>query len=371
MPLFGKSKDSFEDVCKRISDSAGKSENRKAATDAKLSLQKVSWEDNGRSKNSCWGPCISDMTLGVESLSMPLLRGSSNFEDVTWDVEMDKINLVVGNESGSELKKVTLTEYLRNFRSYLHDPSQCAGDATSLLVDGKDQHVIVSAQACLLPVPKDGHETKFHVQIRNYQSRPRSPAVLAIVASVAGTSAQVLDGSCMKLYHNNNGQRASFLAERLSAVREREASKSPSSPKSTSTEMTDSEKERNILLVIQVPLKRAPRADDGYDTEDTCDCSSDCDEDDSEGEGDIEDALLKVGENEGPYTEMDGALIERDERFPVRVTAQFYKATSDGKYSSKVCSEIFAQLERARSQGVAIGSLVTEFSNRTTEHTAH
>lgn len=368
MQFFRKAEDSYEKVCQRIAGSANKSENRDSARDAKLSLQSVTWEDNGRSKGSCWGPCISDMTLGVDQYCMPLVRGSSNFEDVTWDVEMDRITLVVGNESGSELKKVTLTEYLRNFRSYLHDPSQCAGDATSLWVDGKDQHVMVSAQACMLPIPKDGTETKFHVQIRNYQSRPQRPAVLAIVASAAGTSAQILDGSVMSLWHNNNGQRAAFLAERLSAVRTRE---SPSSPKTKPKEMTDSEKERNILLVIQVPLKRP---DSDMDT-DTCDCSSDGDESDCEDEdgdgGDVEDALLKVGENEGPYTEMNGCTIERDERFPVRVTAQFYKATMDGKYTKEVWRGISAQLQGARTQAVAISSLVTENTNRTTEHTAH
>ena len=32
----------------------------------------------------------------------------------------------------------------------------------------------------------------------------------------------------------------------------------------------------------------------------------------------------------GPYTELDGLTIERDPRFPVRVTVQFYQATSNG-----------------------------------------
>lgn len=30
-----------------------------------LSITTVSWEDNARDKNSCFGPCISDMTLNV------------------------------------------------------------------------------------------------------------------------------------------------------------------------------------------------------------------------------------------------------------------------------------------------------------------
>ena len=43
---------------------------------------------------------------------------------------------------------------------------------------------------------------------------------------------------------------------------------------------------------------------------------------------DVENAVIGHGELEGPFTEIDNLTIERDERFPVRVTVQFYKATS-------------------------------------------
>lgn len=72
-----------------------------------LDIQLVAWEDNARYENSSWGPCISDMTLQVEGSMMPIIR-SPNFTDLTWDVPVEKINLVVGNEVGGPLYKVLL-----------------------------------------------------------------------------------------------------------------------------------------------------------------------------------------------------------------------------------------------------------------------
>lgn len=361
MMFFGKSKTDYSDICLKVANSAHKHENRKVATASKLTLTTVSWEDNARSKNSSLGPCISDMTLGVGDHRMPLIRGSSNFEDETWDVDMDKITLVVGNESGSPLRSITLREYLSNFRAYLHSPDACGGTQTSLLTDVKEQHVICSAQACMLPVSEDG-EAKFNVRICNYQSSPRSSAVLVLIASASGTSAQVVTGAVDRLYHNNNGQRAAFIAERLSKHRSTESGSSPSKT-SKKAPMTDAEKEKNILLVIQVPLKHTngewdPASSDGSE----CESSDDCD---------VEDAILKVGENEGPFAELAGCDIERDERFPIRVTVQFYKATSNGKVNKEVMDSIAAQLAHARQHAVAISSLVTETTNRTTEHNVH
>src|SRR5690606_4678694 len=56
-------------------------------------------EDNARYKNSSWGPCISDMTLCVEGRNLPVIR-PPNYQDLTWDVEIENIPLVVGNERG-------------------------------------------------------------------------------------------------------------------------------------------------------------------------------------------------------------------------------------------------------------------------------
>ena len=57
----------------------------------------VTWEDCARYKQSVWGPCISDMTLQVGDNRMPVIR-KNNYTDVTWDIKLDNIPIVVGNE---------------------------------------------------------------------------------------------------------------------------------------------------------------------------------------------------------------------------------------------------------------------------------
>lgn len=46
-------------VCSMVSDQDA----TKLAGKYGLNVQTVSWEDNARSKNSSWGPCISDSKL--------------------------------------------------------------------------------------------------------------------------------------------------------------------------------------------------------------------------------------------------------------------------------------------------------------------
>ena len=331
-----------------------------------LNISTVSWEDNARSKNSCWGPCISDMTLSVNDQCMPLIKASSNFVDETWDVEIENIPLVVGNEDGSMLRTVTLKEYLKNFRDYLHTPSSWKGNRSSLLVD-TDQHVICSAQACFLPMPKSG-DAKFNVAIQNYQSSSDQPAVLAIVASSNGTSAEILDGTMQKLYHNKNGEKASYIGQRLSDFREETGSSL-----SSDAPMTASEKQQNMLLIIQIPLKNTTvmRSFPVFSSrltkkdKDVRHCSA------PSSIVDVESAIIKVGESEGIHREIGNCEIERDPQFPVRVTLQYYKATSNGCVDDKVMSDIAAELQAARKWAVAISSLVTETTNRTTEHSVH
>ena len=59
----------------------------------------------------------------------------------------------------------------------------------------------------------------------------------------------------------------------------------------------------------------------------------------------MENAVIGHGENEGPFTEIANLPIERDPRFPVRVTVQFYKATSNGVVSEADMAEIAAQID--------------------------
>ena len=57
----------------------------------------------------------------------------------------------------------------------------------SLLAENRDSHVLVSAQACFLPIPPDGI-AEFNPVLFNYQSYAGDPAVLTILATREGTS---------------------------------------------------------------------------------------------------------------------------------------------------------------------------------------
>ncbi len=279
---------------------------------------------------------------------------------------MDKIPLVVGNEiAGGNLYTVTLKEYLENFRLYMHNPPSWKGSQTSLWAQQRDSHVIMSSQACFLPVPQGG-EAKFNVSIYNYQSSKNHPAVLAIVATAyvhpfnnnplffahcrcvllrvltlcsficsQGTSAQVVEGEGyrgQKLYFNKNGQRASFIGERLSDNRRQRGV-------AVEGEMTREEKQQNMIMIIQVPLKQTRPTRFTFDE---CDmlCAPPfakscfmpaggvslqrCQE-----RADVEDAIIRVGEGEGEFNEVGGLEIARDPDFPVRVTLQVRASTNN------------------------------------------
>lgn len=362
-----------------------------------LDIQLVAYEDNARYENSSWGPCISDMTLQSEGSMMPIIR-APNFTDLTWDVPIDKINLAVGNEVGGPLYKVTLREYLQNFKMYMHNPGSWRGQQTSLLAS-RDSHAIYSAQACFLPI-RENTELSFNAAIFNYQTRPSHPAVLAIVASAAGTSAQVVytgsDGSGQVLYFNKNGQRASFVGQRLKDNRaERGVAQEGA--------MSAAEKQQNVLLIIQVPLKQrrpqmqrsklvgpghynafggagasyafeaapAPPALAAAPMRRMEQMSANFDDDLGEEEKavDVDEAIVKVGESEGVFSECRGLAIERDPGFPIRVTLQYYKATSTGAVNDEVMAAIAAQIREARKDADFIGSLVMEpRAGRPTEH---
>ena len=337
-----------------------------------LAVQNVQWEDCARAKDSVWGPCISDMTLQVEGSAMPAIR-FPNFTDLTCDVPLNKINLVVGNEkettagpaaSSEQFKTVTLLEYLKDFRDYLHRPSSWKGSARSLLAPGST-HAIVSAQACFLPMAQ-GSEAEFNVALYNYQSEKGDPTVLAIIATSKGTSAQVVENVNGKqmLYFNKAGQRCSFIGQRLSDHRK----ETSGAGVSTEGPMTDEEKKDNVVMIIQVPLKKKRVVYRGGVTKGWSIFGSDDYEGGSHNEGlqpqvqsqscNVEDAMVKVGESQGPFTEVNSLEIERDDRFPVRVTLQFYKTTSNGVVTDEIMEQILKQVQSPQKNADHIGSLV-------------
>ena len=84
---------------------------------------------------------------------------------------------------------------------------------------------------------------------------------------------------------------------------------------------------------------------------------------------DVEAAVIGHGAVEGPFTEIDGLAIERDDRFPIRVTVQFYKATSNGAVSEADVQEIAEQIQRVYQEADYVGSLVVDGeTDRPTEY---
>jgi len=341
-----------------------------------LHIVNVTWEDTGRYYGSAVGPNISDATIQVQHRDpetgeylltlMPVIR-YPNFTDQTADISLDRFFLLVGNERGRDLEKISLREYLGDFRAYLTDPGSWMGRESSLLAP-RDSHVLVSAQAAFLPIPESG-TAEFNPVLFNYQSYEGHPAVLAIVATREGTSATIIDNKRdgfeagwswgQRLFFNDNGLRASFTGKRLSDFSE------GISPGAREGAEAARETGLNMVLLIQVPLKqRRPMG------ETTMLYSSAAAPEAMEmAKSDVEAAVIGHGEIEGPFTEIDGLPIERDERFPIRVTVQFYKATSNGIVAAEDMEAIARQIERVYSEGDYVGSLVVDGpSDRPTEY---
>ncbi len=225
-------------------------QNRHFAQATGLNITTVAWEDTSRHKNSCWGKNISDLTLTTSDKRMPMIR-KPNFSDVTGDLDISYLTVTVGNErnindTNTHLNRIALKEYLDNLYKYAG-----AGDDTLKMNDlvlSRDEGVLCSSQACLLPLGEEG-EVAFVPELFNYQSKEDNPTVLAIVATSQGTSAHIITTREQKLYFNRNGQATKYLAKRLSQDRaERKVS--------LKGEMTTEEQDRNVLVIYQIPLKK-------------------------------------------------------------------------------------------------------------------
>ncbi|MEA5467484.1 hypothetical protein [Spirulina sp. 06S082] len=338
-----------------------------------LNILNVTWEDTGRYNNSAVGPNISDMTIQVQQHNprtdeyqlhlMPVIR-HPNFTDKSADIPLDRFFLLAGNEKGQSLQKVSLRELLGNLRKYLNKPDSWDGRETSLLAD-RDTHVLVSAQACFLPIPRDG-KAEFNPVLFNYQSYEGDPAVLTILATREGTSVTVIDNKRdafdaggtwgQRLFFNQNGDRASLTGQRLSDFQTSGGSEN------TTTDPTPEaagEEGLNMVMLIQVPLKQKQPLRPGLGAMDDNMVMSEV-APESSARSDVEAAVIGHGEIEGPFTEIDNLAIERDPDFPIRVTVQFYKATSNGVVSEQDLREIKDQIDRVYADADYVGSLVVD-----------
>jgi hypothetical protein len=351
-----------------------------------LNILNVTWEDTGRYYNSSVGPNISDMTIQVQHKNprtgdyeltlMPVIR-YPNFSDLTADTSPDDFYLLVGNESNEDLQRVSLTEYLSQLPRYLSDPDSWQGDEVSLM-RRRDTHVLVSAQACFLPVPEEG-KAEFNPVIFNYQSYQGDPAVLTIVATREGTSATIIDNVRdafpvgfswgQRLFFNQGGERASFTGERLSDfVADEDVGRYDPGSRSE-TPGAAGEEGLNMVLLIQVPLKQKQPMRFAEEEGMAFGMAPTAAEKAMDEASDVEAAVIGHGEVEGPFTEIDGLEIERDPDFPIRVTVQFYKATSNGVISEADVEEIADQIRRVYDEADYVGSLVVDGpSDRPTEY---
>jgi len=364
----------YASAIQRTSDMVWDEDALRLAQEHGLDLVNLTWEDTGRYYNSAVGPNISDLTIQVQHeiegsrdcalTLMPVIR-YANFTDLTADIDPDDFYLLVGNERGDDLERITLTEYLKHFRRYLSDPDSWDARDDSLLAS-RDTHVLVSAQAAFLPVPQEGI-AEFNPVIFNYQSYQGDPAVLTIVATREGTSATVIDNTRdafpagwswgQRLFFNQDGERASFTGERLSDF-------VSTRPVTLDSPEAAGESGLNMVLIIQVPLRQKISFEDLLPALGAMAPMAE-----SAQRSDVEAAVIGHGDIEGPFTEIDGLAIRRDARFPIRVTVQFYKATSDGIVSEADMQAIADQIDRVYEDGDYVGSLVVDGpSDRPTEY---
>jgi hypothetical protein len=370
----------YERVVQKVADMVNNENAYTMASAYKLQLLNVLWEDTGRWLGSSVGPNISDVTIEVEGYSkgktrrtylMPVMR-HDNFTDKTADIKIDKIMVPVGNQTESgALKLVTLKELLENPEQYMATKDKGKIKSSSLIAK-RDTHVLVSAQHAFLPVPKQGKATFWPV-IFNYQSTKKNPAVLTILVTRQGTSMTIIDNTRdtvtgggswgQRLYFNQAGKKAPLIAERLTDVKE----------KGTTANGEDAQslgEDANVLMLIQVPLKYKEPPRRMYDAPMSMaegamgggmaapSAKSSAPMDKERDRSDVDTAVLGHGPTEGPFTELDGLTIQRDTRFPVRVTLQFYQATSNGVISKANVKAMAAQIKRVYGKGDYVGSLV-------------
>ncbi len=349
-----------------------------------LAMVNVAWEDTGRAQGSSVGPNISDLSLqvrmrdphrGFTGSVMPVVR-PPNFSDRTGDVPADKFFIRVGNEKDGSLTTLPLTEVLRDLKRFVTMPSSIGGSGN--LLAPRDSHFLVSAQAVFLPIPKTG-KAEFNPVLFNYQSAPGSPAVLSILVTRQGTSVSVIEnnredataaGWGQELYFNNKGQRSAFTAERKSDVEQRIAAQG--GPK-TEDDRSALAKGADVLFMVQVPLIHAHRGRLGgavpasgfgpggggapKDKVQFLDAPAAPAMEAAE-RSDVEQAVLGHGPNLGPFNEGRNLRLVRDPKFPIRITVQFYKATSNGVVSDTDLDSISRSIGSVYEHAEFVGSLV-------------
>lgn len=395
---IAKAEADYSEIIRRVVAMPGNADLQRRARALGLNVLNVMWEDTGRAAGSALGPNISDLTLQVRETVgddqirthlLPVIR-HPNFTDKTADIPADELWVKVGNEldhdgedvDATSLKAVPLTHLLGNMKDYLSDPTSLKGDGDFLAK--RDTHFLVSAQHVFVPLPAEG-KAEFNPVLFNYQSSPGSPAVLTLLVTRQGTSATIIDNRKgdqthqqwgQQLFFNHGGQKTVFTAERLSAVEQRIEQVQAQGGEISAQDAGALEKGADMMMIVQVPLKHKNagflNGIGGFGMEEggmvpmaaPAMAGGAVDELMESERSDVEQAVLGHGEDLGPFEEMLGLELERDEAFPIRVTVQFYKATSNGVVSQEDLKAAHADIQRVYDQGDYVGSLVVPEGER-------
>jgi hypothetical protein len=381
--IRGPDREEYQRVVEKVTNMTSDPNVSSEASRRGLGVMSVMWEDTGRNVGSSVGPNISDLTLQVRysdssgqprSALMPVIR-FPNFSDRTGDVSADKFFVRVGNERGGKgpLRTVALSDILKDVKSFASMPDSILGSGD--MTAARDSHYLVSAQAVFLPIPKQG-KAEFNPVLFNYQSSPGSPAVLSILVTREGTSIRVIEnspedasatvGAGQEIYFNNHGQRAAFTAERKSDVEARIVAQG--GPK-TEDDKSALAKGADVLFLIQVPLMHQGRrfmngpmppmsAPMGGASMAPAKKASAAPMDEEAERSDVEQAVLGHGPNLGPFNEGHGLSLVRDPKFPIRITVQFYKATSNGVVDASDLDGISKSIGSVYEHADFVGSLV-------------
>lgn len=392
-PQIAQHDPAFSRVIQQVTAMPGNADLQRRARRLGLNVLNIMWEDTGRAAGSSLGPNISDLTLqvrepranGVRTHLLPVIR-HPNFTDKTADIPADSLWVRVGNHTATEgdvsvetLGAVPLTDVLSDLGKYLSDPDSLKGDGDFLAE--RDTHFLVSAQHVFVPLPKQG-KAEFNPVLFNYQSAPESPAVMTLLVTRQGTSAtiienrsgdQTMQGWGQQLFFNKGGEKTVFTAERRSAVAARIEEQQEKGQAVAAQDRGALEKGADMMMIVQVPLVHRNVGFMGglemaFDAEDAdavpMAAPAESRSTRRRGRSDVEQAVLGHGEAMGPFSEMGGLELKRDDRFPIRVTVQFYKATSNGVVSQADLEAAHADIARVYAEGDYVGSLVVPEGER-------
>ncbi|KAJ3158158.1 hypothetical protein HDU86_003110 [Geranomyces michiganensis] len=239
----------------------------------------------------------------------------------------------------------------------------------------RDEVVLCSSQACILPLPAEG-ELEFIPELFNYQSREDNPAVLAIVATAQGTSAHVVTEREQKLYFNRNGQATKYLAKRLSQDRaERQVEDADWMGRKTAIDVNPDETLHSLCEKIEhnegVSASDVRLVCGGHqlDQHDLHQCLRGTDSTGSAPRRGMEHAMLRSADKSEGAFEKNSRVLERDERYPIRATSQFYRVIDEANISKELFTDISAKIESVYDMAEDKGSLVIDESVRKTETT--